>query len=75
MSRSCGTQKLISFVDTPLERERITAEMKNGWSIVSLMQNGSYYIGIMEKTPDYSLIPDEEKVVYLPPKKKIKISC
>ena len=41
-------QKLISFKDNPTELEKISSDMQEGWSIISLVRNGSYYVGIME---------------------------
>lgn len=46
-------------------------EMEHGWSIISLVKNGSYYVGIMELL-DNSKYSDE--TIYIPPRKKIKIS-
>lgn len=63
-------QKWISFEDTPEELEKISEDMKNGWSIVSLLRNGNYYAGIMELTNTDS--SNEE--FFIPPRKKLKIS-
>jgi len=63
-------QKWVSFLDTPEELEKISDDMKNGWSIVSLLRNGNYYVGIMELTnPELS---GENFVI--PPRKRLKIS-
>lgn len=67
-------QKLISFSDNLNDYDKIKEDMKNGWSIISLMQNGAYYIGVMEKVSDYSMVKDNQQIVYIPPKKKITIS-
>lgn len=61
-------QKLVSFTYHPTELDRITEEMKEGWSIVSLVKNGNYYVGIMEYNPNK--IPG---TMFVPPRKKIKI--
>lgn len=59
-------QKLIAFTDH--EIDVIKAEIEQGWRIVSLVANGSRYVGIVE------MIDQTEKdSVYIPPRKKIKI--
>jgi len=63
-------QKLISFIDNPAELEKISQDMKNGWSIISLVKNGSYYVGIMELNHNQTKNKDS---LYIPPRKKIKI--
>ena len=67
-------QKLISFTNNKVELDKITDEMNNGWGIISLTQNGNYYIGIMEKMEDNSTKDEKDITVYIPPRKKIKIS-
>lgn len=62
-------QKLISFLDSKEELEKISQEMKEGWTIVSLIKNGNYFAGIMEKIAEGS----EQEVVYIPPRKQFKI--
>lgn len=62
-------QKLISFIDNPTELEKIQEDIRNGWSIVSLVKNGSYYVGIMEINHDQT----KKDTLYIPPRKKIKI--
>lgn len=42
-------QKFISFTDNSPEFEAVKEDMESGWSIVSLVKNGVYYVGIMEK--------------------------
>ena len=74
MTKSKAAQKLISFSDNRIDFDRIKQDMKEGWAIISLLQNGNYYIGVMEKMPDYTSVTEEEKKVYIPPRKKIKIS-
>jgi len=68
-------QKLISFLDTPSDLQRIADDMKKGWSIISLIQNGNYYLGIMEKMENNEQSDSsEEKQIFLPPRKKINIT-
>lgn len=67
-------QKLVSFSDNKADLEKIKQDMDEGWSIISLMQNGNYYIGVMEKVASITDFPPEEAKIYLPPRKKIKIS-
>ncbi len=62
-------QKLISFLDSKEELEKISQEMKEGWTIVSLIKNGNYFAGIMEKIAE----GPEQEVVYIPPRKQFKI--
>ena len=63
-------QKLVSFTENPGDLDKISADMQAGWSIVSLVKNGSYYVGIMEYNPAAQSAIDS---VYIPPRKKIKI--
>ena len=65
-------QKLISFTDSAEDLAKVTEDMKNGWSIVSLVRNHNYYVGIMEKTKFSS--DDKNAKLFIPPRKKIKIS-
>ena len=62
-------QKLISFIDNPAELEKVQEDMKNGWNIISLVKNGSYYVGIMELNHNQT----KKDTLYIPPRKKIKI--
>jgi hypothetical protein len=62
-------QKLISFLDSKEELEKISNEMKDGWKIVNLIKNGNYFAGIMEKFAE----GDEQGAVYIPPRKQFKI--
>ena len=64
-------QKLVSFTDNPTELDKISGDMQEGWSIISLVRNGSYYVGIMELNPN-SFSPNES--LFIPPRKRIKIS-
>ena len=47
-------QKFISFTDNSPEFEAVKEDMESGWSIVSLVKNGVYYVGIMEKNEQKS---------------------
>ena len=64
-------QKLISFTDNPMELEKVSNDMNNGWSLISLVRNGNYYVGIMELNSTSGLA---EECLFIPPRKKIKIS-
>lgn len=68
MLKSKFEQKLISFTDTPSDREVIRDDMENGWSIVSLLQHGKRYFGVMEKMQSVSSAKNSD-VFYIPPKK------
>ena len=71
MTKNKLQQKLVSFTDNGSELDNIKNDMQNGWSIISHVKNGSYYVGIMELSD-----PLNQKVesIYIPPRKKIKIS-
>jgi invasion protein IalB len=64
-------QKLVTFSDQEHDIEGIEKELKEGWSIVSLVSNGNNYFCILEK--QQSNDNEEEATVYIPPRKKIKI--
>ncbi len=64
-------QKLVSFSDTPKDLEKISDDMSNGWSIISLMRNSNYYVGIMELNSGANTSEDS---LFIPPRKRIKIS-
>jgi archaellum component FlaC len=64
-------QKLVTFSDQENEIEKIENELKQGWSIVSLVSNGNNYFCILEK--QQSNDNADEATVYIPPRKKIKI--
>lgn len=72
MSYKKPLQKLIAFTENSMDLENIRKDMKLGWSIVSLIKNGNYYVGIMEQNAHHSL--DENGSFFIPPSKKIKIS-
>ena len=67
-------QKLISFLDTATDLDEVKEDMKNGWIIISLIQSGNRYMGLMEKTNDNNQLDSPERKVYLPAIKKVKIS-
>jgi hypothetical protein len=71
MSKKKAQQKLVSFTDNKVEFDKITADMDNGWSIISLVKNGSYYVGIMELNDNTN---KSSESLYIPARKKIKIS-
>lgn len=70
MNKSKLRQKLVSFTTNSTELARINLDIYQGWSIVSLIKNGNYYIGIMELCNNSNKQTDS---VYIPPRKKIKI--
>jgi len=59
-------QKLVSF--TEKEFPKIKKELANDWKFVSLVANGSRYVGIVEEVEK-----DKEESIYIPPRKKLKI--
>ncbi len=71
MSDNKPQQKLVSFTDNQVELDRISEDLENGWSIISLVKNGSYYVGIMELNSNFS---ETKETLFIPPRKKIKIS-
>jgi len=71
MAYKKAEQKLISFTDNPMELEKVSNDMDNGWSLISLVRNGNYYVGIMELNSNAGLA---EASLFIPPRKKIKIS-
>lgn len=71
MPKNKPQQKLVSFTDNQVELDKISEDIKNGWSIISLVKNGNYYVGIMELNSNFS---EAKETVFIPPRKKIKIS-
>ena len=65
-------QKFISFTDNSPEFEAVKEDMQAGWSIISLVKNGVYYVGIMEKNEEKGA--NELDSLFIPPRKKLKIS-
>jgi hypothetical protein len=74
MSKKRAPQKLVSFSDSKNDLDKIRNDMNEGWAIISLIQNGNYYIGVMEKIYTNDNSPQEEQTIFIPPRKKIKIS-
>lgn len=60
-------QKLISF--TEHEFDLIKKELSEGWRVVSLVANGSRYVGVIEQIEQIA----NEDSIYIPARKKIKI--
>ena len=63
-------QKLVSFTEGSAELEKVKQDLSDGWAFTSLVKNGSFFVGIIEKTTPHT--QNEEKI-YIPPRKKIKI--
>ena len=72
MDKNKTQQKLVSFTENSSELDKVKEDMRNGWSIISLVKNGSYYVGIMELSDSFN---EENESLYIPPRKKIKISA
>lgn len=72
MNKNKLQQKLVSFAENSPELDKINEDMHNGWSIISLVKNGNYYVGIMELSDSFN---EENESLYIPPRKKIKISA
>jgi len=72
MSYKKPLQKLVVFTNKSSDLENIKQDMESGWSIVSLMKNGDYYVGIMEQN-NQNLANDKD-TFFIPPNKKLKIS-
>ncbi len=72
MSERKVAQKFISFVKGSEEFNQVKKDMELGWNIINLINSGQYYIGIMEKNDNKS--SDNKDIVFIPPKKKIKIT-
>lgn len=58
-------QKLVSFTENDLDV--LKSEVASGWKVVSLVANGSRYVGVVEQNDD------NIESFYIPPRKKIKI--
>jgi hypothetical protein len=71
MPKNKPQQKLVSFTDNQVELHKISEDIKNVWSIISLVKNGNYYVGIMELNSNFS---EAKETVFIPPRKRIKIS-
>lgn len=64
-------QKLVSFTNNSVELENVSKDMQDGWSLINLVRNGSYYVGIMEFNKNANIAAES---LFIPPRKKIKIS-
>ncbi|RYE06446.1 MAG: DUF2674 domain-containing protein [Rickettsiaceae bacterium] len=74
MSRKRASQKLVSFSDSKQDLDKIRQDMKAGWTLISLIQNGNYYMGVMEETVNNNNFSSSKPSVFIPPRKKIKIT-
>ncbi|WP_194966693.1 DUF2674 domain-containing protein [Rickettsia endosymbiont of Cardiosporidium cionae] len=67
------SQKLVLFTESDTDLVKISKDIENGWSIVNLVKNENHYVGIMEQiTKEYN--ENGEEIVFIPPRKKLKIS-
>jgi hypothetical protein len=73
MSRTKNEQKFVSFSEKGVEFEGAQSDIRGGWSVVSLMSYNGRYVGIMEKSTNPTSNPDGSQMIYIPPRKKIKI--
>ncbi len=71
MIRVTPPQKIISFSENKSDLGKITQFIKDGWAIVKLIPYGNYFIGVMEKMQHDHTINDQDRTVYIPPRKKI----
>ncbi|WP_341756942.1 MULTISPECIES: DUF2674 domain-containing protein [unclassified Candidatus Tisiphia] len=71
MTRVTPPQKIISFAENKSDVDKITQFIMDGWAIVKLMPYGNYFIGVMEKMNYNTTINDQDRTVYIPPRKKI----
>lgn len=71
MSNQKLKQKLVSFSSNKEKLDEISREIENGWYFINLVRNGNCYIGIMELNSDKNI---EQESVFIPARKKIKIS-
>lgn len=71
MSRQQNQQKLVSFRDNEHDLMKISDELKSGWSLINLVKNGDYYVGIMEFDSQHA---KNNNTLFIPPRKKIRIS-
>ncbi len=63
-------RKLITFSEKEEELSKVQKEINNGWTIVSLVNQGEEYFGIMEKIHYPENMYDK---IYIPARKKVKI--
>ncbi len=71
MTRVIPPQKIISFAENKSDVDKITQFIMDDWVIVKLMPYGNYFIGVMEKMQHDHTINDQDRTVYIPPRKKI----
>jgi hypothetical protein len=71
MSYKKPEQKLVSFSSNSEEIDNVSRDIENGWSLINLVRNGSYYVGIMELNKGAAA---SSETLFIPPRKKIKIS-
>lgn len=64
-------QKLVSFSIGSPELDSVSKDILGGWSIINIVRNGNCYVAIMELRSEASA---SEASVFIPPRKKIKIS-
>lgn len=63
-------RKLLSFVHTKADFDKVRYEINNGWSVVNLVKHNEHYIAVLEKTVDYT--KDNKPFLFIYPKKKLK---
>jgi hypothetical protein len=61
-------KKLVSFSDNFADVSSIKRQINDGWSIVSIMNNGNNYVCVLEK----SRLKDDGMFV-IPPRRKLKL--
>ncbi len=66
-------QKLVLFTDNELDLNKVKSDMDEGWSIVNLIKHDNHFVGIMEQL-DNKVDNEGENIVFIPPRKKLKIS-
>ncbi len=69
MTTNKRDQKLVSFTYKDEELKMIQEDINSGWSVVSLVEYGGRFVGIMEKS-DSTM---NDTLVYIPPRKKIRL--
>ena len=69
MTERKSEQKLVSFSENSPEFDSVEQDLKEGWSVISLVKNGCYYVGVLEKSNHFN---PETETVFIPPRKKLK---
>lgn len=69
MKERKSEQKLVSFSENSPEFKSVEQDLKNGWSVVSLVKNGCYYVGVLEKSNHFD---PETGTIFIPPRKRLK---